>query len=185
MGALGCVVAYTTTALHQDAGVGTLQAGLMLAVLQLGGMVGRISWGMLSDRVAARGSVMSLCGGLAVVACLAAAVSFRTGVPAALLVPVVFLLGAATLGWNGLYVAISAAVGSNRGPATAVGAGTTITFTGMFIATPIFGAIADRTATYAWSWLALAGFCGLGTLFSLGIRDRRHRPDGAAPELVD
>jgi predicted MFS family arabinose efflux permease len=175
MGALGCVVAYTTAALHQDAGIGAVQAGLMLAVLQLGGMTGRIGWGLLSDRIAARGPVMSLCGGLAVAGCLAAAAFFRTGVPVALLVPLVFLLGMATLGWNGLYVTMSAAVGANRGAATAVGAGTTVTFTGMFIATPIFGTIADHTGSYTWSWIALAAFCGLGTLLGLGIRDRRRR----------
>jgi MFS family permease len=139
---------------------------------------------MLSDRMAARGPVMSLCGGLAVIGCLAAAAFFRAGVPTALLAAIVFLLGIATLGWNGLYVTMSAAVGSNRGPATAVGAGTTITFTGMFIATPIFGAIADHTGSYTWSWLALAGFCGLGTLLGLGIRDRGRRAAGPFPELI-
>ena len=184
MGALGCVVAYTTTALHQDAGIGTQQAGLMLAVLQLGGMVGRIGWGLLSDRIAARGPVMRLCGVLAVIGCLAAAGSFRTGVPAALLVPAVFVLGAAALGWNGLYVTLSAALGANRGPATAVGAGTTITFTGMLTVTPVFGAIADHAGSYAWSWLALAAFCGLGTLLGLGVRDRR-LPEGAGRTSAD
>jgi predicted MFS family arabinose efflux permease len=175
MGALGCVVAYTTAALHQDAGIGAIPAGLMLAVLQVGGITGRIGWGMLSDRIAARGPVMSLCGGLAIAGCLAAAAFFRAGVPVALLVPLVFLLGMTTLGWNGLYVTMSAAVGASRGAATAVGAGTTITFTGMFIATPIFGTIADHTGSYTWSWVALAAFCALGTLLGLGIRDRGRR----------
>jgi cyanate permease len=51
----------------------------------------------------------------------------------------------------------------------------------MFTATPIFGTIADRTGSYTWSWVALAAFCGLGTLLGLGIRDRRRR---AAAEVV-
>jgi MFS family permease len=178
MGALGCVVAYTTAALHQDAGMGAVRAGLMLALLQVGGAAGRIGWGVLSDRLGGRGPVMALAGFLATLACLGAAAGFRPGTPGWFLAPLVFLLGAAALGWNGLYVTLSAEVGSQRGAATAVGAGTTITFTGLFVAPPIFGAIADRTGAYRWSWVALAAFCAVGTVLGLAIRDRRRRLRG-------
>jgi predicted MFS family arabinose efflux permease len=184
MGALGCVVAYTTAALHQDAGMGAVRAGLMLALVQVGGVAGRIGWGVLSDRLGGRGPVMALVGFLATLACLGAAAGFGPGTPGWLLAPLVFLLGAAALGWNGLYVTLSAEVGSRRGAATAVGAGTTITFTGLFVAPPIFGAIADRTGTYHWSWVALAALCAAGTALGLAIRDRRRRLGGPVAEAV-
>lgn len=184
MGVLGSVVAYTASSLHQDAGLGAVEAGLMLALLQGGGAAGRIGWGLLSDRVGARGPVMALAGLLAVAACLGAAAFFQRGTPSWLLFPLVFLLGAAALGWNGLYVTLAAGVGRLRGAATAVGAGTTITFTGMFAVTPVFGTIADHTGSYRWSWLALAAFCGLGALLGLGIRDRRPRVPSSVSEAA-
>ncbi|MBO0683312.1 MAG: MFS transporter, partial [Candidatus Dormibacteraeota bacterium] len=55
MGVLGSVVAYTASSLHQDAGLGAVAAGLMVALLQAGGAAGRIGWGVLSDRLGARG----------------------------------------------------------------------------------------------------------------------------------
>src|SRR5262249_57729057 len=68
MGALGCVVAYLAVSLNQDAGLSPVRAGLLLAVLQVGGITGRLGFGVLSDRVGSRGIVMALSGALAVLA---------------------------------------------------------------------------------------------------------------------
>ena len=56
--------------------------------------------------------------------------------------------------------------------ATAVGAGTTITFIGMFAVPPVFGLVADHAGSYAWSWLALAGWAAIGLGVALLVRDR-------------
>jgi MFS family permease len=79
------------------------------------------------------------------------------------------------MGWNALYITISAEVVPIQHAATAVGAGTTVTFIGMFAVPPVFGLIADHTGSYSWSWLALAGWAGLGVLVSLAVRDRSTR----------
>lgn len=171
MGALGSAVTYTAIALHEDARLSILDAGLVLAVLQVGGIVGRIGWGVWSDRIGTRGLAMVQAGTLAVLASLAMAV-FGHGHPAlALLMVLAFCLGLTTMGWNALYITLASELAPDH-PATAVGAGTTVTFTGMLVVTPIFGAIADHTGSYQAAWIALAAWCALGTLVALSVRDR-------------
>lgn len=182
MGALGCVVAYLAAALNQDAGLSPVQAGLMLAVLQVGGIAGRLGFGVLSDRLGSRGVVMATSSSLAVVACLAMAAFGHGAAGTAGLVVIAFLLGLSCMGWNALYITLTAETVPAQNAATAVGSGTTVTFTGMFAAAPVFGVIADHTGSYVWSWLALGGWALLGTLVALTIRDRPNR-DGLNPSI--
>src|SRR5262252_6295063 len=172
MGALGCVVAYLAVSLNQDAGLSPVRAGLLLAVLQVGGIAGRLGFGLLSDRLGSRGVVMALSGALAVFACLAMARFGHGGAGTPGLVAIAFLLGLSCMGWNALYITLSAEAVPVQNAATAVGAGTTITFTGMFAVPPIFGLIADHTGSYVWSWVALSGWALAGAVVALAIRDR-------------
>jgi predicted MFS family arabinose efflux permease len=172
MGALGCVVAYLAVSLNQDAGLSPVQAGLMLAVLQVGGIAGRLGFGVLSDRLGSRGAVMALSAALAVGTCLAMAAFGHGRAGTAGLVGIAFLLGLSCMGWNALYITLTAEVVPVQNAATAVGAGTTITFTGMFAVPPIFGLIADHSGSYVWSWVALSGWVLAGAVVALAIRDR-------------
>jgi MFS transporter, ACS family, hexuronate transporter len=172
MGALGCVVAYLAVSLNQDAGLSPVQAGLMLAVLQVGGIAGRLGFGVLSDRLSSRGAVMALSAALAVATCLAMAAFGHGRAGTAGLVGIAFLLGLSCMGWNALYITLTAEVVPVQNAATAVGAGTTITFTGMFAVPPIFGLIADHSGSYVWSWVALSGWALAGAVVALAIRDR-------------
>ena len=178
MGALGCVVAYLAVSLNQDAGLSPVRAGLLLAVLQVGGIAGRLGFGLLSDRLGSRGVVMALSGALAVFACLAMARFGHGGAGTPGLVAIAFLLGLSCMGWNALYITLSAEAVPVQNAATAVGAGTTVTFTGMFAAPPVFGVMADHAGSYVWSWLALGGWALLGTVLALAIRDRSPQPRG-------
>jgi MFS transporter, ACS family, hexuronate transporter len=179
MGALGSVVAYLAVSLTQDAGLSPIQAGLLLAVLQVGGIAGRLGFGVLSDRLGSRGAVMSLSAALAVAACLAMALLGHGGATLPGLVAIAFLLGLSCMGWNALYITLSAEVVPVQQAATAVGAGTTITFTGMFAVPPVFGLIADQTGAYALSWLALAGWAAVGLVVGLTVGDGPIRRSGA------
>ncbi len=166
MGALGCSVTYVAIALHENAGLTVVDAGLMLAVLQVGGVAGRVGWGIWSDRLGSRALTMAQAGALAVLAALAMAWLGHGHTPVVVLGGVAFALGLTTMGWNALYITLASELAPEH-PATAVGAGTTVTFTGMLLATPIFGAIADRSGSYTPAWIALAGWCALGTLVAL------------------
>src|SRR5207302_8107811 len=64
MAALGATVTYTTVTLHEGAGLGAVAAGFVLALVQVGATIGRIGWGLLSDRLGRRAPVMVINGSL-------------------------------------------------------------------------------------------------------------------------
>lgn len=180
MGALGSVVAYLAVSMNQEAGLSPVRAGLLVAVLQVGGIAGRLGFGILSDRWRSRGAVMTLSATLAVVACAGMALLGHGAVGGPGLAVLAFLLGLSCMGWNALYITLSAEVVPLQHAATAVGAGTTITFLGMLAVPPVFGLIADHTGSYAWSWLALAAWAAGGTLIALAVRDGSRQTAGTA-----
>ena len=172
MGALGATISYLSLYLHEQVGMSVVAAAQILAVTQLGGLCGRLGWGILSDRSGRRAPAM-LAAGLLAVACSAAMVGTGRGTPLPLLAVLAFGLGVSALGWNALSItAVSEAV-PLRAAATALGANLTVTFSAMFLISPLFGLIADRTGSYRLSWIALAAWTGLGTLAALFLRERR------------
>lgn len=175
MGALGSAVTYTAVSLHRDARLPVITAGVLLAVLQLGGLAGRVGWGVLSDRLRSRARVMAAIGALAVASTLAAAALVRPATPVVVLGAVAFLLGLTAMGWNALYITLASEIQPDRA-ATVVGAGTMLNFTGMLVVTPVFGSVADARG-FSTAWVALAAWCAIGTLLAAAIREpggRRH-----------
>ncbi|MBO0744567.1 MAG: MFS transporter [Candidatus Dormibacteraeota bacterium] len=172
MGILGAGVTYLPNSLHQSAGLSVIVAGRLLAVLQLGGLVGRVGWGLVSDR-AGRALTMAVTGLLACVACLGMAWLGHAGTPLVFLGGISFLLGLSAMGWNALYIAIAAEAVPIHHAASAIGIGTAITFTGMFVGAPLYGLLADRSGGFTVPWVALAAWGLLGVLFLAAGHARR------------
>jgi MFS family permease len=175
MGALGVGISYLALYLHEGAGLSVVAAADLLALLQLGGLVGRLGGGLFSDRLGRRSPVMVAMGALAVLVALAFAFTGpRTPLPALALLS--FLLGLSTLGWNALSITVISESVPLEAAATATGANLSIAFLAMFAVSPLFGLLADHLGGYSVSWLALAGWCLLGTLAGLSIRERSRVP---------
>ncbi len=176
VGAQWSATAYLTLFLHEEAGVPVVAAGALLAVLQVGGITGRIGWGAASDRLGRRKPIMVVVGLVAVPTCLTMAfVGQHT--PPALLAILVALLGLSLLGWNGLYVAMIAESASPQAAATAIGAGLTVTNLGSFALPPLFGLVADLSVSYRVFWLALAGWVLLGAALGCLVQERNRKDE--------
>jgi sugar phosphate permease len=173
LGAMGAAVTYLSIFAHERLGLSVVAAGAVLGVMQVGGVVGRVAWGMLSDRVGRRGPVMLVVGAISVAVCAALAL-VRGPVPIPVIAVLAFLLGGSVMGWNALYITLVAESVPIQAAATAIGAGLTITFSAMFLITPIFGLLADLTGSYTIPWAAMAAWTGVGTIIGLAIRERRH-----------
>lgn len=171
VGAQGCGTAYLPLFLHQQVGMSVVKAGAMLAVMQVGGICGRIGWGVLSDWLGRRGPVMMLIG---VIAALSSVGMMLLRPDTALLVPAVlaFLLGASGMGWQGLHLTLMSESVGVQSTATAMGLSLNFSFIGTFIAPPVFGYIADSTSSFHWSWIALAVWVSAGTLLTLLLREQ-------------
>lgn len=151
---------YLVTYLHDDLTYGMVSAGLLLSVTQMGGIGGRIAWGMVADRW------MGAQKTLALLACLMATSALAT----ALLLPVIppwgvwgilLVFGASAIGWNGVYLAEVARQAPKGKASMATGGTLTFTFLGVVIGPPLFGALSSAFGTYRAGFLALVVTSGL------------------------
>jgi MFS family permease len=131
------LVVYLTTAADLD----LVTAGALLGASQVAGVLGRLLWGFIADRMATPRRLLLLIGVLIAVAS-ALTGFFSPGWPIALIGIVVILFGATASGWNGVYLA---EIMREVGPAQiglVTGGSLILTYTGVMIGPPLFGAIA-------------------------------------------
>lgn len=174
VGVQGSATAYLAVFLHEEGSLSVVTAGLLLALLQAGGICGRIFWGMASDRIGHRWSIMIALSFVAA-AILVAIAAVNPGTPLPLVVALVVLLGSTGLGWNGMFFAIISETVPTEATAVAVAWSIALSLPGMLLAPPLFGLITDLTGSYRVSWVALAGWVIVGAAIALLFRRAEQR----------
>jgi MFS family permease len=145
------LVVYLTASLHYP----LVTAGLVLSAMTLGGVAGRVGWGIVADRWLAPRTTLGSVGLTAALLGVALALA-QPGWSVALVVVVSAALGATAIGWNGVQLAEVARLAPPglAGPVT--GATGFVTFSGVVIGPPLFAAIASITGSYRVSFAAMA-----------------------------
>lgn len=152
------LVSYLTASLAMTA----LLAGSVLALSQLGGVVGRIAWGYVADRFLRPLTMLALLAMVSASASLVTAslVLWSAPPPSLFLTVLMFIFGASASGWNGVYLAEVA----RQAPAGSVGLATSgtlaCTFLGVLLGAPLFGLVASGAGSYS------AAFCMQALLVS-------------------
>jgi MFS family permease len=146
--------AYLVTFLTRDWHWSVVEAGVAMAAAQVSGVVGRIGWGVLSDRwLGARPTILLLA---IVMALCGISMLFLDAAPPAVGLMVLCLYGATAVGWNGVYLATVARVVTQAQAATATGGVLMFTFFGVVIGPPVFGVIGQAAGGMAVAFAALA-----------------------------
>jgi len=146
---------YLVTYLHDILDYGLVAAGLALAVSQAAGVVGRVLWGYVSDRyLGARRMLATLAAVVSVCALLTAAL--QSSMPAFVVLTVLALFGASAIGWNGVYLAEVAREAPPGQASVATGGTLAITFLGVVMGPPAFGALSGATGSYRVGFVAVA-----------------------------
>ena len=154
-----CLLSFLVIYLNQELDRTLVNAGLALTIATVGGVVGRISWGMVADRWIAPRRMLGLIGVVAG-ACALATSSFGPTWSILAESLVCALFGVTAIGWNGVQLA-EVARHSPRGKAGAItGASGFITFAGVVIGPPVFALLATLTGSYATGF----GAMGLASL---------------------
>jgi MFS family permease len=167
---------YLVTFLTQELALTALVAGSLLGLSQTGGVIGRVVWGYLSDRLVHPLHMLALvCTGVAAAALATSSLAVLDYVPPPLvLAALMFFFGASVSGWNGVYLAEVA----RQAPPGAAGKATSgtlaVTFMGVIVGTPLFGLIATSRGGFsaAFGVHALLALVLAGVLFRLGGRRR-------------
>ncbi len=167
-----CVMSYMPLYLVDDFHIGKAGAALSLIGVQIGGIVGRLLWGFVSDRWAHGNRT----GTLVAIALAGGAVAAALTLPSlAAVFALSFAAGLTLLGWNGLYVTLFSEHAGQRG-ATMLSLSMMVLYIAAMLAPPAFGQLIEWCG-YRWAWAALllpqAGAAALAIWVSRRAAPRR------------
>ncbi|MEO6410704.1 MAG: MFS transporter [Burkholderiaceae bacterium] len=148
------LTAYAVTFLNVELGWGLIAAGGAMTVSQVAGAAGRVAWGWFADRRdSTRATLLSLAAGMAVCGVSMLMVGPRT--PHAAVVVLLAAYGATAIGWNGVYLASVARRVPHDQAAAATAGSLFLTFFGVVIVPPLFGALGSATGSLGIAFAAL------------------------------
>jgi predicted MFS family arabinose efflux permease len=166
-----CLTSFLVVYLTESIAWSLVGAGFALTAATLGGVVGRIAWGMIADRVLPPRSVLGIIG---IAACLCGGVlaAATPAWPTMALVVTVTLFGATAIGWNGVQLAEVARHAPPGAAGAVTGATAFITFSGVVAGPPAFALLAVLTGGYRIGLVVFAVLSGASGLFLIGTRRR-------------
>lgn len=139
---------------HEHLGIGLILSGVLLGIAELGGSLGRVCWGVISDTFFSGKRVVVLLLISALVAIQSIITSLLPeGTPFYLIGIVVFIFGFGTSGFNGVWMNATTEMVHHSLSGAATGASITIGSWGAILFPPIFGFIVDLTGSYSLGWL--------------------------------
>ena len=166
-----CLTSFLVVYLTESISWSLVGAGFALTAATLGGVVGRIAWGMVADRVLPPRSVLGVIG---IAACLCSGVlaAATPAWPTVALVVTVTLFGATAIGWNGVHLAEVARHAPPGAAGAVTGATAFITFSGVVAGPPTFALLAVLTGGYRIGFAVFALLSGASGLFLIRTRRR-------------
>jgi MFS family permease len=150
-----CVGAFYVVYLVQALDMALTQAGLLFAVVQLGGVCGRIIWGSLAGRWLTPAQALAALG-LLTAGCLIITTVMTLNWPWWQMALLGFVLGASSFGWNGVFLSEVARL-APEGKAGDITGGVQFTmFGGVVVVPPCFSLIVTLGQSYAMAFVAVA-----------------------------
>jgi MFS family permease len=146
---------YVVTFLTDSLAYGLVAAGALLTVSQVGAVLGRVVWGYAADRWLGARRTLAFLAALMALSTLATA-ALQHSAPNLLVASVLFVFGACAVGWNGVYLAEVARQAPTGLAGVATGGTLAITFLGVVLGPPLFGAVSSAFGSYRAGFAALA-----------------------------
>lgn len=154
---------------YERLGISIILAGVLLGIAEIGGSVGRVAWGMISDRLfhGKRVIVLLLISVLVAIDSIVV-VLLPYGVPFYFVAFIIFTFGFSTSGFNGVWMNATTEIVSREKSGAATGVSITFGSWGVILFPPIFGYIIDTTASYTIAWLFVTTLM-IGSIVSLFV----------------
>jgi MFS family permease len=159
---------YLVSFLKIELAYSLVAAGLIFSAAQIAGVLGRVIWGAVADRILDPRRVLAILG-MTMALCGAAASSFSAPWPLWAVLGICLLYGATAVGWNGVFLAEVARLAPDGRVAIVTGGTQFFTFAGVFIGPPVFGAVAAAAGSYAAGFALIAALPFVAVL-ALAVR---------------
>jgi ACS family hexuronate transporter-like MFS transporter len=148
-------------------------AAKYLVTAQVSGAIGRIGFGLLSDRLfGGRRRIVLAIAGLGSIACALALSATAPGTGPWRLTPLAVGIGVFGVGWNGVQHTLMAELAGPRAAGTAVGLGLAISSLGVTVCPPVFGMVVERLGGFGAAWITLAVGMVVALLLLIPVRER-------------
>ncbi len=169
------LVTYLIIYLNESLGVAVASAGVFLAVTNVGGLLGKLSFGLMSDRVfgGGRRKPLLLAGCLMLV--MSVVVQFvGPGTPWWVMGLVFGAFGFGAIGWGGMNLVLVSESVRREVSGLAMGYSLMILLIGNIVGPPVFGYIVDTTGSYSLAWWFLTA-CSVGAVALMALVRERGR----------
>jgi MFS family permease len=165
-----CLFTFLITMLVKDLGWSLVAAGEAATVMQVGGVLGRLAWSLLADKLG-RGIAILVAIGLGSAAFSLAIATATPEWPAWLLIVMVFGFGFCLVGWNGLWLAEVARAARPGEVSLATGGVLAFTFVGIVFGPATFATVYRMIGNYAHTYGLFSVLSLLGAaVLVLGMR---------------
>ncbi len=158
-----CLATFVVTLLVSDAGFGLVEAGAVLALVQASGVVGRVAWGWLADRLGRSLIALIIMGGACVAGALAVTAVSASWGPVAIYILFV-LFGVNALGWTGVIQVEAARYAPPGKLGTIIGGITAPAYGGVIVGPSVFSLAFAGIGSYTTTFALVALFALLGML---------------------
>jgi MFS transporter, ACS family, aldohexuronate transporter len=168
------IVAFLALDLNQGAGLTLAEGSILVAAANVAGIVGRIFWGLVSDRQDG-GNRKRFLLAINVVGLTGALLLFvvpRTA-PIAVIGAIAVLAGLALIGYQGLWVTMIAEVAGPERVGAATGFAITFVSGAIALSPPLYGLVADLAGTYRAIWAVLAVVLTVALIPAALVREGR------------
>jgi MFS family permease len=171
-----CLLSFTMTMLVEELGWTLVAAGGFAALMQIGGVAGRIAWSLIADYTG-RGIEVLITIGVASAACALLLTSLTVAWPALALAALLFAFGFCLVGWNGLYMAEVARAVRPENVSLATGGVLVFSFAGIVLGPAAFATVYKAVGSYALTFgaFALLPLVGAAALVPVLLQQRRDR----------
>ena len=170
-----CIASFLMLYLEEDLSFSVGLAGACLTVTMIAGTVGRIGWGVLSDRIFSGDRIKPtiILSFIAFIGAFGMAFLTKSS-PVWIAFLLAILMGVTFIGWNAVLITLAAELAGQELAGSIMGILITIAWTGIIVGPPIFGFIADNSG-YFWGWLTISAFaliCAFGFIYVFFLTKR-------------
>lgn len=164
------LMSFTVTLLVDEVGWSLVTAGVALSSVQVAGVIGRVSWGVVADRLGSSTTVLIVIGSAMCLASLTAA-QIGASWPQVVVFIFFFAFGLVAVGWNGVFASEAARLSPRGAIGHATGGVLFMTFSGVLLGPGVFAALYQVTGSYSATFVASAGLAAVGVA-CLGLSRR-------------